>query len=341
METTEFVRGSLVSLLVLCMFGCAVEPLPRIVWPTPPEQERFEWVGTFKSEASFKKDSSLIGEMAQRLGEKFKGPVGVAVNIDDRILVSDIYNQSILHLDLENKTITEFTKYQFRNNLGIATDQQGHVYVADGKTSEIVVFDKDGLLLFTIGGKEIFKKPSFLAVNDELGRLYVSDAKAHQIMVFSLDGELLFSFGEPGDGPGQFFAPQGLAFDSHGKLFVADMLNARIQVFSADGEYLRHFGERGNFPQQMENPKDLAFDSEDHLYLTDSRRPVFRVLDPDGTLLLVVGGGKRDDHQLGFQLPVGIYVDRFDRVFITDLMNGRVTVWQALSKAYQQRSQSQ
>jgi sugar lactone lactonase YvrE len=179
-----------------------------------------------------------------------------------------------------------------------------------------------------------------LAINDELGRLYVSDSASHQIKVFSLTGEFLFAFGERGGKPGQFNIPQGLAFDPHGKLFVADMLNARIQVFDADGEYLRHFGERGTFAQQMENPKSLSFDSEGHLYLIDSRRPNFRIFDPDGTLLLVLGGSERSLHLLEFTLPVGIYVDRSDRVIIADLLAGRVTVWQYLSAAYKERSKS-
>lgn len=271
----------------------------------------------------------------------FAGPVSVAVNTDGRILVSDLRDQKIKVLDLEQKKIYEFSKHPFRNNLGITTDQQGNVYVADGKAIEVLVFNKDGLLLSKIGNKELFEKPAFLAVNEDLGRLYVSDSKGHQIVVFNLDGEFLFAFGERGESPGQLYAPQGLAFDSSGSLFVADLLNARVQVFSADGEYLRHFGERGNFSQQLENPKDLAFDSEGNLYLTDSRRPNFRIFTPDGVLLLELGSNQPTDHKLGFQLPFGIHVDRFDRVFITDLLLGRVTIWQYLSTAYQQRSQSQ
>jgi sugar lactone lactonase YvrE len=179
-----------------------------------------------------------------------------------------------------------------------------------------------------------------LEINDELGRLYVSDAGSHQITVFSLTGEFLFSFGEHGSAPGKLNMPQGLAFDSDGKLFVADTLNARIQVFDADGEYLRHFGERGTYDQQMENPKSLSFDSEGHLYLTDSRRFNFRIFEPNGTLLLMVGSNEISAHDLGFQLPVGIHVDRSDRVYITDLLSGRVTVWQYLSAAYKERSKS-
>jgi sugar lactone lactonase YvrE len=102
---------------------------------------------------------------------------------------------------------------------------------------------------------------------------------------------------------------------------------------------ISHFGERGINLQQFESPSSLSFDSEGHLYVVDARRSSFRIFDPDGTLLLVVGGGKETSHKLGFGMPVAVFVDRFDRVIITDLQGGRVTVWQYLSAKDCQRAQ--
>ena len=48
--------------------------------------------------------------------------------------------------------------------------------------------------------------------------------------------------GGPGNGPGQFNSPYGLAVDVDGILYVADARNQRIQKFNADGEFLVSFG---------------------------------------------------------------------------------------------------
>jgi NHL repeat len=51
------------------------------------------------------------------------------------------------------------------------------------------------------------------------------------------------SFGEPGPGPGQLEAPEGVAVnDTTGDVYVADVGNARIDEFEADGKFLRAWG---------------------------------------------------------------------------------------------------
>jgi hypothetical protein len=56
------------------------------------------------------------------------------------------------------------------------------------------------------------------------------DGAFQLVQMFNLDGELLMWFGEPGQGPGQFSLPSGIA--KRGELLaVADTLNHRIQLF--------------------------------------------------------------------------------------------------------------
>ncbi|MDG5467813.1 hypothetical protein P9J64_05675 [Deltaproteobacteria bacterium IMCC39524] len=339
MQDKGLIRKLIMAVLLFSLFGCSAAIQEKVVYPVPPETARFEWVGTYASVADFRGKFSqfMIGEGGVS-GGFFAGVMGVGGDADDRLLVCDLAGQKLRVLDLANQTIENFTSYAFRNPIDVDVDRQGQVYVSDAAAKEVLVFSPEGSLVRTIGSEDVFKKASFLTVNDDLGRLYVSDPLANDIKVFSLEGELLFKFGQRGVEGGAFHVPQGLEFDSSGQLFVADSLNARIQVLSADGEFIRQFGERGTFNHQLEAPKDLAFDSEGHLYVTDSRKPSFRVFDPEaGQLLLMIGGSVTSDHKLGFTVPTGIYVDSQDRVYIGDLMLGRVTVWQYLSEAYKQR----
>lgn len=342
MHVKEFLQKSVMVLMVLSVIGCAKVGGERVVYPAPPDQARLEWIGTYRSQNDFSGSvmASLTGVgFDEKTG--FTGVMGMTGSGDGRVLVCDLSGQTVKVLDLDNKTITPFSSYAFGTPIDIVVDRQGQVYISDTSSKKVLVFSPDGLLLRTIGGKDVFTRPSFLAVNDELGRLYVSEPRDNEIKVFDLMGEFLFKFGQRGKGPGEFHVPQGLTFDSEGQLFVADNLNARIQVFTADGEFLRQFGQRGTFHHQFEAPKDLAFDSEGNLYVTDSRKPEFRIFDPEsGTLLLWIGAERTTRHKLGFTLPTGLYVDSLDRVYIGDLMLGRVTVWQYLSAAHLERAQS-
>lgn len=65
---------------------------------------------------------------------------------------------------------------------------------------------------------------------DAQGRLWTNSIGG-RIQQFTECGEYLSGFGEEGTKPGQFYAPHGLAIDSHGCLYVVDAFNHRIQKF--------------------------------------------------------------------------------------------------------------
>lgn len=335
-----YLKYSLLLSLFVMLAACAAPPVKRrILYPPLPDQPRVEWLGTFHDERDFEKKGArrVLAEIAgDAPAEAFDGPVGVAVNSQGVILVSDLYLQTIVGVDIPRTDIYPVSKEKsFRNNLGIVVDRQDRIFVADGKARKVFVLSPKGDPLYAIGDETVFGKPAYLAINHELGRLYVSDPLQHKVKAFALDGKFLFEFGGPGGDPGRFNVPQGIAIDKEGKLFVADMLNSRIQVFTADGQPLHNFGARGTGRNQFETPKALAFDSEGHLYVVDSRRPNYRIFNPDGQLLLEVGSNRRDDtSKLALGLPVAIHIDNNDRIVIADLMNRQIAVWQYLSRRY-------
>ncbi len=325
--------------IILMLSGCSSPQLqPRVLWPPPPSTPRLEWIGTFGSEADFKKTKMEQSMEALTGGQsltKFKGPSGIASDGNGRIFISDAMEKGVKIYDLNSRMIDDLVKYgAFQRPGGIAMDSQGRLFIADGPSGQVLVFKTDGTPLFSISDKEYLEKPVYLAINEKLGRVYVSDVLGHRISVFGMDGAFMFSFGQKGNSEGEFFAPQGLAINKDDRIFVADMFNARIQVFSADGKFIKAFGERGDRVNEFETPKDLAFDSEGHLYVLDSRRPNFRIFSQEGELLLVVGDTVRTTHKIGFSMPIAIHIDNKDRIYIADHLNQRFTVWQYLNKEY-------
>ena len=58
-----------------------------------------------------------------------------------------------------------------------------------------------------------------------MGGLDDAPGMGHRVGIYDLDGNLVSRFGdsEEGDGPGQFFAPHGIAVDSEGSIYVSEV----------------------------------------------------------------------------------------------------------------------
>ncbi len=324
-------------LLVLLSAGCAKpQPQVRVLWPPPPDQPKLEWIVSFHSEDNFPKtDAEKAAEAV--LGKPdlhfFRKPIGVTSAGDGIVYVVDMDVQNIRVVDFNQRKVELF----FRQSpigmpVGIALDSRGRLYISDAYSRQVWVVGTDRRPIRTFG-RDLFEKPTYLAINERLGRIYVSDVKAHKVRVFDLEGKHLFDFGGPGGDEGHLYGPQGIAIDKDDKVYVAEQFNARVQVFDADGKPLYMFGERGDQMFQFEGPRGLAFDSEGHLYVAEARKAALLIFTPDGKPLTAIGG-QRTTHQLGFTLPNDVFVDRNDRIYITDGLNRRLTIWQYLTPAY-------
>ncbi|NIY17215.1 MAG: 6-bladed beta-propeller, partial [Nitrospinaceae bacterium] len=286
------------------------EPRQRIIWPLPPLEPKIEFVDVYPSAAGlFKKKQGFWDHIAGGgRREVFARPFDVVADGHGKIYISDVGSHSVKVLDLNEKTLKTFVRV--KRPLGMTLGRDGRLYVVDGFSKRVMVIAPSGDVLAFIGGREELKNPSFVALNEELGRLYVSDTLGHRIAVFSMDGESLFTFGEPGNGPGQFAAPQGLAIDEGGRLWVADFLNARIQIFDAQGRFLDTFGEQCIQYWCFENPKDLDISKDGTVFITDHRKSLLLAYSPEQKLLFPTGSESRTAHPLDFSTPAGIFIDK-------------------------------
>lgn len=88
-------------------------------------------------------------------------------------------------------------------------------------------------------------------------------------------------FGTPGEGPGQFREPTGVAL-TDAEVFVADARNARIQVFDHGGTFRRQFGHG-----IVKRPMNLEV-AGDELFVPDYFEDAIFVFALDGALRTVV-----------------------------------------------------
>ncbi len=123
---------------------------------------------------------------------------------------------------------------------------------------------------------------------------------------------LVERFGAPGDAPGQFRDPTGIAVNA-AEVFVADARNARIQVFDHDGRFRRQFGH-----EQLKRPMNLAL-AGGELFVPDYFEDAVFVFGLDGVLHGVV---RPQNERLNS--PGGVAVRRDGSLLVADTYAHRI-----------------
>jgi DNA-binding beta-propeller fold protein YncE len=232
--------------------------------------------------------SYVVAEDWARLpaGWRFGEVVGVATDSNDRVFVFSRSEHPLTIFDRDGRFAGSWGEGQFVRPHGIHIGPDDAVYLSDDQDHSVRKFSAAGQLLLTLGTRGLpsdtgchngdyrtiqrpagpFHLPTNLALAPD-GSIYVSDgygnARVHR---FSRDGRLELSWGEPGDGPGQFHLPHGIAVDRAQRVYVADRENSRVQLFDATGRYLTEWRDVARptevFIATQPNGEDLVYVSE-------------------------------------------------------------------------------
>ncbi len=144
------------------------------------------------------------------------------------------------------------------------------------------------------------------------------------ILVFDSMGNFLRSFGED-----LFAVPHGIWMSPEDTLYCTDMGNHTVTKLSLEGEVLLTLGTKGKpgTPGEPFNQPTRAVESPSgDIFVSDGygQQRVHKFA-PDGTHLLSWGSQGSGPGQ--FTLPHSIWVDREDRVYVADRMNGRLQLF--------------
>lgn len=211
---------------------------------------------------------------------------------------------------------------------GLTIDRKGRLLVADTHFYRVLVYSREGALLFQIGDGVQGATPGRFGyptdvLTDRAGNFYVAEyGENDRIQVFSPEGKWLRQWGGHGYEPGQFLRPRALAMDDHDRLFVADSCNHRIQVFDTQGKLLDLWGSRGAEPGQMSYPYDLSIGPDGYLYVCEYGNQRVQKFTLDGRSVGLWGGAGRGPGQLNN--PWALAVDGHGAVSVIDSNNHRV-----------------
>jgi len=176
----------------------------------------------------------------------------VQVDAQGRIYVNSDTERAVMVFAKDGKLLRSFGA-EFANGLHgmtlVREGEQEFLYLAHIGRHEVAKLTLEGEVLWRLGWPEESGKyeqegeyrPTSVAVLPD-GGLFVADGYGKSwVHQYDSKRKYLRSIGGPGNAPGQFQTPHGMAIDRRGgksRLLVCDRENHRLEYFDLDGNYL-------------------------------------------------------------------------------------------------------
>lgn len=215
------------------------------------------------------------------------------------------------HFELKDKkpgSLKETIKYEVVPGWGVLPDE-----IKLGKVTGVDVDSRDRVFIFHRGSKTRQSKDSLM--------------EEHPLLILdNHTGNLIHSWGS-----NRFIAPHGLTIDSNDNIWLTDIALHQVFKFDRNGKLLLVLGEAlvpGSGPNHFNGPTDVTVLENGTFFIADGYGNN-RVLkfSPSGQLLSIWGGEKRGNKPGQFNLPHSIDSDEKDRIYISDLINKRIQIF--------------
>jgi len=204
---------------------------------------------------------------------------------------------------------------------GVACDSQDRVYVYSRSAHPLVVFDRDGQFVKTIGDG-ILKDAHGIYIDDE-DNVFLTDWLDHCIRKFDREGNLVLTIGTPGK-PGAsdgepFRKPTDAVVASNGDIYVSDGYeNARVHRYDRDGRHLQSWGGWGSGRSQFELSHCARIDRYDRLWVCDRSNDRIQLFDLEGNYL---------EERIEITKPDTIYFDPVDDIVYVAGMEQQISIY--------------
>lgn len=280
-----------------------------VIFPSPPDTARIQFLTSISSSIDItgQRSSFMRYVMGEDPGKPIHKPYGIEI-YKEKIYICDTMLPGLEIIDLQKHTFEYFTPKgfgQLKKPLNCAIDKKGRLYIADVARKQVILFDKKGTYVSTIGDKALSKPTDVLIYQN---KIWICDLSAHQVKVFDDSShQLLFSFPEDvsKNSPRYLFSPTNINVYKQ-KIYVTDTGDARIKVFDTNGTWLKSIGSYGKRPGQFVRPKGLALNNEGHLFAVDAAFENVQIFNNQDRLLMFFGKTKGPGQMW---LPAGITID--------------------------------
>lgn len=188
-----------------------------------------------------------------------------------------------------------------------------------------------------------FEQPTSV-VTDLEGKMYVLDGANHRVVVFTKQGEKRFEFGKDGYGDGDLHLPMSLSIDKD-RIVIADTGNFRLSLFDTNGNFIKNIepdlDEASGIDEDLDTqrPRPVAVYLRNHILTwSDRANHLICQLELSNGSMEPACFGKRGEMEGEFQFPFQIASDQGDYLHITDVLNGRIQVFDKKGRYFSQVS---
>ncbi|MBV8207314.1 MAG: 6-bladed beta-propeller [Acidobacteria bacterium] len=271
-------------------------------------------------------------------------PVRVTTDSKQRLIISDPGIPAVTVLDpaKENSfSILGGPGRRLQWPAGVASDAEDNIYVADSKRGVLLVFDRDGSFVRSIGaverGESRYHSPAGIAIDAQAGTLYMAEPERNLVYVMDLQGNVQRVLGEQEAtehkpvlqrreriASGLFTAPTEIAVGKEA-VAILDSGGSRVTVVDRGGNVVSAFPAIHPHFQPLNGNYGMAVDKHGNIYISFVGSSEIDVFDPQGKLL---GGFGKAGARAGEFFPRGLWVDARDRLYVSDTQNQRVQMFQ-------------
>jgi len=203
---------------------------------------------------------------------KFSYPMGVAVDKDENIYVSE--GNSLFKFSKEGKLMKVVEQRGTQpgefSDLGMIKIINDKLYICDRSNNRFQVLNTELEYMNSFGCRGSknaeFNFPNDIS-QDRAGKLYVSDTGNHRVQVFDCKGQFLFAFNKKGVSK-QLSRSFGICVDSDQFVYVCEYGNDSVSVFKTSGEFVTSFG-------KISNPLGIVIDDDGFVYVASQRVHIF------------------------------------------------------------------
>ncbi len=201
-------------------------------------------------------------------------PGGVATTSDDRILVSDMENDSIRVIDGHGETLEVYDRGKdgesFQCPWDVATDEKDNIYVLDNLSVQML--DRNGNFQKLVLGDLPGNIGGFATM---LGRLAITDKDTNTCDLYTTDGKRILSLPKEGD---KLYGPSGVAMDDGGNVYVVDS-STIIRKYGRNGDAVGSM--KAHWKQGAFTPGAIAWSQSRGLVASDVDRDICWEVAPD------------------------------------------------------------